>query len=54
MQLPFQIVIVVDQWVGPDDKDSEKHILQVISFQFRRSMLMRLTFFILALFSLGI
>lgn len=30
--LSLQIVIVVDQWVGPDDKDSERHILQVISF----------------------
>lgn len=25
----LNIVIVIDQWVGPDDKDSEKHILQV-------------------------
>ncbi|OQV14905.1 Membrane metallo-endopeptidase-like 1 [Hypsibius exemplaris] len=25
----LNIVIVVDQWVGPDDKDSKKHILQI-------------------------
>ncbi|GAV04570.1 hypothetical protein RvY_14837 [Ramazzottius varieornatus] len=25
----LNIVIVIDQWVGPDDKDSEKHILQI-------------------------
>jgi neprilysin len=28
----LNIVIVVDQWVGPDDKDSEKHILQVSGY----------------------
>ncbi|XP_055355687.1 neprilysin-1-like [Paramacrobiotus metropolitanus] len=25
----LNLVIVIDQWVGPDDKDSEKHILQI-------------------------
>ena len=28
----LNIVIVIDQWVGPDDKNSEKHILQVCVF----------------------